>query len=86
MGNAPHSLHIGPRKMPALAQALSLHARRAADDSAAHVHQLFKRKKNFAAREPGVILVFCIVGTIALLLVGLFIHKKLAARRARTQS
>ncbi|KAK7564660.1 hypothetical protein IWX49DRAFT_94864 [Phyllosticta citricarpa] len=73
--------------MPALAQALSLHARRAmSDDSAAHVHQLFKRKKNFAAREPGVILVFCIVGTVAIFLVALFIHKKLAARKARSQS
>ncbi|KAK7521920.1 uncharacterized protein IWZ02DRAFT_487425 [Phyllosticta citriasiana] len=52
----------------------------------AHVHQLFKRKKNFAAREPGVILVFCIVGTVAIFLVALFIHKKLAARKARSQS
>ncbi|ORY09320.1 hypothetical protein BCR34DRAFT_439947, partial [Clohesyomyces aquaticus] len=49
--------------------------------SEAAVHQLMKRK-NWAAREPGVILVFCIVGTIALLLFGLFIQKKLAARKA----
>jgi hypothetical protein len=45
------------------------------------LHQLSKRK-NWAAREPGVILVFCILGALAILLSGLFIQKKLAARRA----
>jgi hypothetical protein len=40
------------------------------------VHQLMKRKKNWAAREPGVILVFCIVGAIAILLIGLMVQKK----------
>jgi len=45
------------------------------------LHQLLKRK-NWAAREPGVVLVFCIVGVIALLLIGLFISRKLAARKA----
>jgi len=44
--------------------------------------QLMKRKKNWAAKEPGVILVFCIVGAIVILLTGLFVMKKLAARRA----
>ncbi|KAF2786888.1 hypothetical protein K505DRAFT_379953 [Melanomma pulvis-pyrius CBS 109.77] len=48
------------------------------------VHQLMKRK-NWAAREPGVILVFCIIGAIALLLIGLMVQKKLAARRAARQ-
>ncbi|KAE9991612.1 hypothetical protein EG327_011308 [Venturia inaequalis] len=43
--------------------------------------QLIKRKKNFAKREPGIILVFCILGSIALLLIGVFLMKKLAARR-----
>jgi hypothetical protein len=41
------------------------------------VHQLMKRK-NWAAREPGVILVFCIVGAIALLLIGLMVQKKVS--------
>jgi hypothetical protein len=41
------------------------------------VHQLMKRK-NWAAREPGVILVFCIVGAIAFLLIGLLISKKVS--------
>jgi len=45
------------------------------------VHQLMKRK-NWAAREPGVILVFCIVGAIAILLIGLVISKKVHARKA----
>ncbi|KAF1996093.1 hypothetical protein P154DRAFT_525810 [Amniculicola lignicola CBS 123094] len=46
------------------------------------IHQLVKRRKNWAAREPGVIVVFCIVGAIAILLTALFVQKKLAARRA----
>jgi len=49
--------------------------------SEAQLNQLMKRK-NWAAKEPGVILVFCIVGTVALLLIGLFVMKKLSARRA----
>ena len=47
------------------------------------LHQLAKR--NFASDEPGVILVFCIVGTVAILLIGLFANKKLQARRAAKQ-
>lgn len=66
--------------------ALSLHARSAAPLDSSPVHQLFKRKKNFAAREPGVILVFCIVGSIAILLIGLFIMRKIQARRSKSQS
>ncbi|KAL7784371.1 hypothetical protein V8C37DRAFT_395821 [Trichoderma ceciliae] len=43
--------------------------------------QLVKRK-NFAAREPGVIVVFCIVFLVAAGLIGLLIHKQCAKRRA----
>ncbi|KAF8541239.1 hypothetical protein BDD12DRAFT_878997 [Trichophaea hybrida] len=42
-------------------------------------HDLIKRSKktgNFAQREPGVILVFCIIGTIVILLTALAIHKR----------
>ena len=46
------------------------------------VHHLMKRK-NWAAREPGVIVVFCIVGAVVILLTGLFIQKKIQAREAR---
>lgn len=65
--------------MPALdlANLLSLRP----ETAAAATHQLVKRKKNWAAREPGVILVFCIVGTIAILLIGLFTYKKMQAKR-----
>jgi hypothetical protein len=49
--------------------------------SDATLNQLVRRK-NWAAHEPGVILVFCIIGAIAILLIGLFIQRKLAARRA----
>jgi len=45
------------------------------------LHQLVKRK-NWAAKEPGVILVFCIVFSVAALLIGLFLYRKLQARRA----
>jgi hypothetical protein len=45
--------------------------------SEAAVHQLVKRK-NWAAREPGVIVVFAIVGAVAILVVGLFIQKKVS--------
>lgn len=45
---------------------------------------LIKRKSgNWASRERGVVVVFCIIGALAILLIGLFIHKKLAARKAR---
>lgn len=51
--------------------------------SEAEFHQLMKRKsKNWAAREPGVVLVFCIIGAIVILLTGIFIQKKVLARRA----
>ncbi|KAF1965022.1 hypothetical protein BU23DRAFT_561447 [Bimuria novae-zelandiae CBS 107.79] len=42
--------------------------------------QLAKRK-NFAAREPGVIVVFAIVGAVAILMIALFISKRMAARK-----
>jgi len=45
---------------------------------------LYKRG-NWASRERGVIVVFCIIGALAILLGSLFIHKKLAARKARSQ-
>ncbi|KAK4191552.1 hypothetical protein QBC35DRAFT_291038 [Podospora australis] len=45
--------------------------------------QLAKREKNWAAREPGVMVVFCIVGVVAIGLFALFISKKMAARRER---
>lgn len=45
------------------------------------VHQLMKRKQNWAQQEPGVIVVFAIVGAVALLLIGLFIQKKVRIPR-----
>lgn len=43
--------------------------------------QLVKRK-NFAQREPGVIVVFAIVGAVAILMIALFIQKRMSARKA----
>ncbi|TVY17469.1 hypothetical protein LARI1_G004341 [Lachnellula arida] len=37
------------------------------------IHQLVKRRKNWAAREAGVIVVFCIVFLVATGLIGLFL-------------
>ncbi|KAJ4344559.1 uncharacterized protein N0V89_012303 [Didymosphaeria variabile] len=43
--------------------------------SEAAISQLVKRK-NFAAREPGVIVVFAIVGAVAILVIGMLIQKR----------
>ncbi|KAK1831589.1 hypothetical protein QBC39DRAFT_258544 [Podospora conica] len=48
--------------------------------------QLAKREKNWAAREPGVMVVFCIVGVVAIGLTALFIYKKMVARRNMKQN
>ncbi|TKA63987.1 hypothetical protein B0A49_10118 [Cryomyces minteri] len=48
--------------------------------SEAQLHQLVKRK-NWAARQPGVILVFCIIAAIVILLTSIFFYRKLQARR-----
>ena len=45
------------------------------------LHQLVKRK-NWANKHPGVILVFCIVAAVVLLLIFLFAQKRIAARKA----
>lgn len=41
------------------------------------------KRESWPAREAGVMVVFCIVFVVAVGLIGLFIHKKLAARKAR---
>ena len=53
---------------------------RSADE---HMHQLFKRKRNFAQKNPGVILVFCIVGLVGFFLITMYIKKKIQSRRAK---
>jgi len=49
----------------------------------AHMHQLFKRKKNFAQKNPGVILVFCIVGIVGIFLTYTFIKRKIQSRGSK---
>ncbi|KAJ4006877.1 uncharacterized protein FIESC28_07003 [Fusarium coffeatum] len=51
-------------------------------DSVAHL----AKRQNWAAREPGVIVVFCIVGVVAIGLLGLFLYKKAIARKANKAS
>jgi len=41
-----------------------------------------REEENWAKQEAGVIVVFCIVFLVAVGLLALFIHKKLAARKA----
>jgi hypothetical protein len=48
-------------------------------------HMLAKRS-NFAAREPGVILVFCIVGLVALGLIFSAVNKSMKKRSARREA
>jgi hypothetical protein len=54
-------------------------------DAQAAVHQLVKRR-SWAAREAGVIVVFCVVFIVVAGLISLFIYRKLLARRARRQT
>jgi hypothetical protein len=49
------------------------------------VAQLAKRE-NWAAQEPGVIVVFCIVGVVGIGLISLFVSRKISARRAAKQT
>jgi predicted Na+-dependent transporter len=44
------------------------------------------KRSNWAGREAGVIVVFCIVFVVAVSLIGLFISKKLSARKAAKAS
>jgi hypothetical protein len=46
------------------------------------LHQLAKREKNWAAREPGVIVVFCVVFLVAILVIGVFISKRVSCRKS----
>ncbi|TVY31658.1 hypothetical protein LSUB1_G007799, partial [Lachnellula subtilissima] len=50
------------------------------------LHQLTKRKKNWAAREAGVIVVFCIVFLVASGLIGLFLSRLISRKRAEKAS
>ena len=50
-----------------------------------NAHFLTKRS-NFASREPGVILVFCIVGLVALGLVFSAVSKSMKKRSARREA
>lgn len=50
---------------------------------ARHAHRsLNKRADNWASENPGVIVVFAIIGAIAILLLVLFVQRRLQARRA----
>lgn len=57
----------------------------AAIDMSLAVAHLTKRK-NFAQREPGVIVVFAIVGAVAILMIGLLISKRVASLHPMLQA
>jgi hypothetical protein len=48
-------------------------------------HLLTKREKNWAAREPGVVAVFCIVFIVAAGFLSVYISRAVAKRRAARQ-
>lgn len=49
-----------------------------ARDTLSHI----AKRSNWAGREAGVVVVFCIVFVVGVGLIGLFISKRLAARKA----
>ncbi|OPB43633.1 hypothetical protein A0O28_0099210 [Trichoderma guizhouense] len=75
----PHAFN--PRDIPKLSAQDTMAAINKQLIATRAVSELVKRK-NWAAREPGVIVVFCIVFIVAVGLLGLFIHKQCAKRRA----
>ncbi|KAF2199806.1 hypothetical protein GQ43DRAFT_473282 [Delitschia confertaspora ATCC 74209] len=72
----------GQQPNPTRAEMAAIDMSIVARSAEAAVHHLERRRKNWAAREPGVILVFCILGAVGILLIGLFIQKKISARKA----
>lgn len=44
------------------------------------------KRQNWAQQEVGVVVVFCIVGVVALGLISLFISRRVSAARARKQT
>jgi len=46
-----------------------------------HTSSALARRSNFASRNPGVILVFCILGSIAILVGSILLHKRQKRRR-----
>ncbi|KAK1771198.1 hypothetical protein QBC33DRAFT_236160 [Phialemonium atrogriseum] len=62
--------------MPAVNKALYL------SESVSHL----VKRKNWAQREAGVVVVFCIIGVVVIGLSALFIHKKMLARKAAKQT
>ena len=47
---------------------------------------LVKRKSNWAGHEAGVVLVFCIVFILVVGFIGLFVYRKILARKAARPS
>lgn len=43
--------------------------------------QTLEKRSNFASREPGVILVFCVLGAIGILLIALYAYKASMRRK-----
>lgn len=58
--------------MPAISSAI------VARDTISHL----TKRKNWAAREAGVVVVFCVVFVVAVGVISLLVSKKLAARKA----
>jgi predicted negative regulator of RcsB-dependent stress response len=50
------------------------------------LHLLTKRKKNWAHKNPGVVLVFCIVFLVGLGILSLFAYRRWMKRKANKES
>lgn len=50
------------------------------------IHLLTKREKNWAARNPGVVLVFCIVFLVACGIIALFAYRRWLKMKANKES
>ncbi|KAJ0119144.1 hypothetical protein J7T55_013380 [Diaporthe amygdali] len=72
LGSTPHTNY----KMPAINNAL------VAREAFSHI----AKRENWAQKEAGVVVVFCIVFVVALGVLSLFISKKISAARARKQA
>lgn len=50
------------------------------------LHQFVRRRQNWAAKNPGVVLVFCIVFIVFLGLVSLYLYRKIMKKRAENRT
>ncbi|PHH74456.1 hypothetical protein CDD83_4563 [Cordyceps sp. RAO-2017] len=83
ISKAEHHFLFSPRSLPLPVAMAAIGASLLARST---LHQLSKRERNWAYREPGVVLVFCIVFIVACGLIALWIYKLMQKRKNRKQA